>query len=249
LGALSLHGALAISELLKALRGAMNQSAHQFQIIQIVDTNQESSDWSYLVKWLRAICDCEQAILTHIGFQHSAGHGPFDVLTRIAGTLQAKGYTCLDYSRLKASVSEHHAQALPKLSQALLADLQARGSPPALVLVLESVDEAESDTVKWLEATLLSAIAEQNVKLLVILTQSKEEAIRDASGQWQTFRLAPFTKEQIAAHLREGFGFSLEQAENEADVMHASSGGRPLNIYMALERKQRQSLLINQRAE
>jgi len=234
-------------ELLKALRTGIAQSTNQFQIIQIID--QEGSDWGYLVKWLRAICTCDQTVSIHIAFQQSAGHGPFDILTRLADKLQAKGYICSIYSELKASTSEYQSQALTQLSQALLADLQARSTPPSLALVLEGADMAESDTVIWLETIFLPEIARQNIKLLVVLTKFSEESIKDLSSQWQTFRLTPFTKEQIAAHLQQGFGVSLENAESEADVIHALSGGRPLNIYTALELKQRQNLLINQRTE
>jgi hypothetical protein len=234
-------------ELLKALRAGIVQSTNQFQIIRIID--QEGSDWGYLMKWLRAICTCDQAVSIHIAFQQSAGHGPFDILTRLADKLQAEGYICSIYSELKASTSENQSQALTQLSRALLADFQARNTPTPLVLVLEGADMAESDTVSWLETTLLPEIARQNIKLLVILTQFSEESIKDLSSQWQTFRLTPFTKEQIAAHLHQGFGFSLENAETEADYIHALSAGRPLSIYTALERKQRQNLWINQRKE
>jgi hypothetical protein len=230
-------------EMLKALQITIGQSVHHFQGIQIID--QEYSDWGYLVRWLKSICACEHVTCVHLGFQQRIGRSPKDILELLSNKFQEKkACNCSNYISKKASVSEYRPDSLAQYGQALLDDLKGRTESSPLVMILESVDQAESDTIQWLETWLLPELKKLDISLLVILTQFDENRFEDLSGQWQTFSLTPFTKEQISHHLQEGLGLSSEKADHEADDMHSMSDGNPSKIYAHLERQQRRIISV-----
>ncbi len=230
-------------EMLKALQITIEQSVHHFQGIQIID--QEYSDWSYLVRWLKSICACEHVTCVHLGFQQRIGRSPKDILELLSNKFQEKKVcNCSNYISKKASVSEYRPEALTQYGQALLDDLKGRTDSSPLVMILESVDQAESDTIQWLGTWLLPELKNQDISLLVVLTQFNDNSTKDLSAQWQAFRLPPFTKEQISHHLQEGLGFSPRDADHEAAGMLDLSGGNPSNIYTYLERRRQKSIAV-----
>jgi len=219
----------------------LNQSRQSFQAIQVID--QENSDWSHLVKWLRTYCLTRNASLIHIAFYQSIGHGPIDILHLLSNDLANVGWLCSNYNRARSSVNESQYDALNILAEAFIADLQAYAEVFPLILLLERIDKAEADTVSWMEKYFLPKLSEQNTRSLVIYTKSDTMRIKETVSS-QPVVLSPFTKAQIIAHLHFQHGFSSEKAENEGNILFSSSGGTPLNVYTALSVMQRQGIDI-----
>lgn len=232
------------SELKKRLEETIRRSSQHCQVVQIID--QENSDWSYLIKWLKEICNCHVFTFIHFAFQQPTGHGSFDILHRFSANLKKLAdYTCSNYDKINTSFGQSQSDALESLGRALLMDLQDFTERQPLVLLLERVDAAEIETVKWMTKWLMPELSKQNIKLLVIFTQFDNGTVKNISlEELQTFRLGLFTKDQIIEHLQLETGFSTEQAESEANYLFSLSSGSPIRVLTGLLYRQKQRVNI-----
>lgn len=228
-------------ELVEAFGEAIKQLEH-FQAIEVID--RKDSDWSHIVKHLKNLCRHRGAASIHIGFQLSTAHGPLDVLDRLHNELAKNGWSCPAYNAEKVSATGVQTDSLEVLGQALITDIQTRTAAPSLVLLFERLDEAESDTFRWVAEWLIPALANQDVRVLVIFTLFERDGIEETFEHVRVFRLAPFTKDQISEHLQARFGFSSDQAENEADYLFSSSSGTPGSVHRGLAIKRMQGVKI-----
>ncbi len=228
-------------ELINALKNAIKKDMEHFQAIQIFD--REDSDWSYIVKQLIDICRRHNVTFLHVGFHLSAGHGPTDVLYHISCELEKAGWSCSTYNAEKELVTETQPDSLDTLSKALLTDIFNYTSNHCLVLLLERIDKAESEVVRWVVKWLLPELSSNEIKSLVIYTQFEIGGI-ETTVDVDVFHLAPFTTEQIKEHLQAGFGYPSDQAEKEAIYLFSSSSGMPGSVHRGLATKRIQGVKI-----
>lgn len=228
-------------ELLRVYQAALVQSKQEFRGIQII--HQIQSDWSHLTKLFSSICQCHQGNTIRIAFHHSTGHGSFDILTRLADNLRENRFTLSEYSSLKFSRDEHQSDSLRLLGQAILNDIQVNDHQIPLTLLFEDIDQADVDTISWLE-TFISQMIEKNIKLLVVLTKSNEAVLNNFSGNVQIIRLNPFTQDHIIEHLQKRYGYSSQIATSKASIIINLSSGTPMRVYTGLQAEEYQHILL-----
>jgi len=231
-------------ELREAIKTGLSQSKNGFQAIQII--NQDDSDWCHLAKWFEAICDYGQVNLIHIAFHHSIAHGPFDILNLLSDVFNKTDYNPSEYRALISNVKDNDSDVgiLNALGLALLNDLNVMSNGSTYAIILEDADKAEENTARWLDDWFLPKLMNMNIKLLVILTQSNEEALKKSSLKMQTFRLTAFTEDQIAEHVKIRFGYSPQSAENIAKKICTFSAGTPLNVIVGLKEMEEKHILV-----
>jgi hypothetical protein len=221
-------------KLLQIYKDALETSKRSFQGIQII--HQDYSDWCHLAKLFKSICDREGGNLIGITFQNPFSHGSLDVLTRIAENLLNYDFPLPEYLKFKSIKNEYHHEDLFYLERAILNDVKNGSGKLPCIIQFEDVDKAELDTANWLENSFIPNLLKENIHLLLLLTKTSEN--RFNYEKMFAYKLAPFTKYEIAEHLQNRYGYSKENADNEAIVIHRYSSGLPLRVLIGLQEKE-----------
>jgi hypothetical protein len=229
-------------ELINFFQDAANQNTQCCLSVRIVD--QKDSDWSQMAKQFKAICNCIDFPLVHLAFHQAAGHGPLDMLHRLCDELSEAGCQCINYAQAQGSERPSGHDVLTTMGEALMKDMQLWTKEHRLIMILEHIEKAESDTVDWLTSWLSKILKSGEGDLLVAVTADEECEIAPLSDKEAVFVLAPFAHDQIVAHMRRSFGFSPTKAELQASYLISSSSGIPVSVYSGLSVKRRQSLEI-----
>jgi hypothetical protein len=228
--------------LISAIRGALTAGIATFRAMQVIDTN--NSDWSHIVKQVKAICICSRISCIHIGFHISAGHSVSDILIRMACELKKSGALCSTYDVTKQGISENQPEAFIALANSLISDIKEYNLSHPFVLIIERIDKADSDVSEWFLKWLLPELAKHDIKTLLIFTDLTSEQGDTMIDNLQIFQLAPFTKDQILEHLQSEFGLPLDEADNEATYLYSLNSGIPSGIHSGFAVKRREGVIF-----
>lgn len=222
-------------ELIESFREKIKNGIYHFNAVQIID--RDDSDWSHIAKHLKAICICNGIIYIHFGFQMASGHGISDLLYRISCELEKLGCPCSNYNDAKESVNEIQEDLLAGLGNTLISDIKTHAEDHPLVIILERIDRAEPDTLHWIEEWLLQQFTNHDIKSIVVLTMFQDDGLEIIRDNIDSFKLNPFTTEQIMKHLQDEFGYLSDEAENEAEYLFSLSAGMSGRIHLGFSRK------------
>ena len=125
----------------------------------------------------------------------------------------------------------------------LVATLSRCSESHTLILLLQDVDRAEQATYSWIERRVLPLLAQEQPKMLLLTTRQGEDvSSHDVPGE-QTFRLSPFSMDQVRNHLQKQFGFAPDKAAEKAGSILAFSSGIPGPVHSGLEIERRSTMI------
>ena len=225
-------------ELVDALRDAICGSQSQGSLIEIVDT--DNSDWSHLLKWLTSVVRLHNARFIRVSFELAIGHTSLDILQICSTQLEASGLSCSRYEEVKAALRKRQHNELDLLSEALGADLEDHAKRERIVLLLERIDQAESEVSKWLGESFVPGLTRRPGHLVTIVTYRDPQ---QSPHLGSPFSLEPFSREVLAGHLAERLGYPEQEASSKAEEMHTLSNGTPLNVLMSLRSEGRKQFI------
>jgi hypothetical protein len=229
-------------KLISAMKDSITTGIEDFSVVQVIDTN--NSDWSHIVRQLKAICICNHISCIHIGFHISAGHSVSDILDRIASEIEKSGVPCPAYNDARRSVSGGKPEELIELDNDLITDIKGCTLNQPFVIVIERIDKADSDVSNWFLKRLLPKLSGHHIRVLVIFTNMSNEEGSTMVDNIQSFQLAPFTKDQIIEHLQSEFGFPHDEADREATYLYSVNAGIPNGIHSGFAVKRREGVVV-----
>jgi hypothetical protein len=190
-----------------------------------------------ILKWLEANCSHQEIALFRSDLRYEP-YSPEDIFDQLCKWLLSIVASPPSNKKSKAGIARTTSGIrLTTQLDKLVEYASGAGFERSAVIILQNLDLAETDTIRWIGRSVLDRLRHYQIPIPVVLTCSQiPKETRKQAKRWAVLTLGNLGVDRIAEHLQT-HGFDSEKAQAKAEeIFGTSNGGQPQGVLFAVHR-------------